>query len=267
MTASCAPREVATANSISRPERRSPVGSVLESAAHLTVWVWLIAVLALSPNPPASAAEATFVTPNRFDLTKLLPPAPAPESEQQRLDLDAVLKAQATRTASQSERALADATAGTFGFADVLGPNFNAERVPAVAALLDKARGDAVVAFSAGKGVWNRPRPFVVSTAVDPVGDRPEGSSYPSGASTVGYLTAIILANMVPEKSAALFARGREFGDDRVILGVHFPSDVEAGRLAATGLAAMLMQDAAFLKEFAGAQSELRQALGLPPKQ
>src|SRR5580700_6158281 len=120
MTASCAPREVATANSISRPERKSPVGLVLVSAANLTVWVWLIAVLALSPNPPASAAEATFVTPNRFDLTKLLPPAPAPESEQQRLDLDAVLKAQATRTASQSERALADATAGTFGFADVL---------------------------------------------------------------------------------------------------------------------------------------------------
>ncbi len=266
MTVSCARREKATKISVSRSNIRLSTKSVLESAANLAIWLWLVAFLALAPTPLASAAEATFVTPNRFDLTKLLPPAPAPDSERQRLDLDAVLKAQTTRSASQSERALADATAGTFGFADVLGPNFNAERVPAVAAFLDKARGDAVVAFSAGKGVWNRPRPFVVSTAVDPVGDRPEGSSYPSGASTVGYLTAIILANMVPEKSAALFARGREFGDDRVILGVHFPSDVEAGRLAATGLAAMLMQDAAFLREFAGAQSELRQALGLPPK-
>jgi acid phosphatase (class A) len=68
---------------------------------------------------------------------------------------------------------------------------------------------------------------------------------------------------MVPEKAVALFARGREFGDDRVILGVHFPSDVEAGRFAATALATALMQDPAFLKDFAEAKSELRRALGL----
>jgi acid phosphatase (class A) len=222
-----------------------------------------VVFLVLAMAGPAAAAEATFVTPDRFDLTKLLAPAPAPDSGQQRRDLAAVLAVQKARTPAQSERALADATAGTFGFADVLGPNFNAQRVPAVAALFDKIRGDAAVASSTGKGVWNRPRPFSVSAEVNPIGDRPEGSSYPSGASTVGYLTAIMLANMVPEKGAALFARGREFGDDRVILGVHFPSDVEAGRLAATAVATALMQDPAFLKEFAEAKAELRRALGL----
>jgi acid phosphatase (class A) len=227
-----------------------------------TLWSSVIlVVLALTGH--LAAAEATFVTPDRFDLTKLLPPAPAADSEQQKRDLAEVLTVQRSRTSAQSERALADATAGTFDFADVLGPKFNAQDLPAVAALFDKIRGDAVVAFQAGKGVWNRPRPFTVSTEVDPVGDRPEGSSYPSGASTVNYLTAIILANMVPEKSAAIYARGREFGDDRVILGVHFPTDVEAGRLAGTALAATLMQDGSFMKEFTEAKSELRQALGL----
>jgi len=222
-----------------------------------------VVLLLLATAGPAAAAQATFVTPDRFDLTKLLPPAPAPNSEQQKRDLADVLAVQKARTEVQSQRALADATAGTFGFADVLGSNFNAERLPAVAALFDKIRGDAVVAFSAGKEAWNRPRPFDASAEVNPVGDRPSGSSYPSGASTVGYLTAIVLASMVPEKAAALFARGREFGDDRVILGVHFPSDVEAGHLAATALAAVLMQDAAFAKEFGEAKSELRRALGL----
>jgi len=42
--------------------------------------------------------------------------------------------------------------------------------------------------------------------------------------------------------------------EDRVILGVHIPSDVEADRLAATALAAALMKDAAFMKEFAEAK-------------
>jgi acid phosphatase (class A) len=222
----------------------------------------IAAMLGLLPQHPAAAAEATFVTPDRFDLTTILPPAPAPDSEQQKRDLAAVLEVQNTRTAVQSDRALADATAGTFGFADVLGPKFNAQDAPKVGALFDKLRGDAVVAFQAGKGVWNRPRPFVVSTEIDPLGDKPDGSSYPSGASTVNYLTAIILANMVPEKSAALYARGREFGDDRVVLGVHFPSDVEAGRLAATGLAVALMENPAFMSEFAEAKAELRRASG-----
>jgi acid phosphatase (class A) len=222
-----------------------------------------VLLLIVTLGGPLAAAEATFITPDRLDLTKLLAPAPAPDSAQQKRDLAAVLATQNIRTKAEGDRALADATAGTFGFADVLGSNFTAERVPAVAALFTKIRGDAAVAFSAGKDAWNRPRPFVVSPEVNPLGERPGGSSYPSGSSTAGYLTAIILADMVPEKAAALYDRGREFGDERVILGVHFPSDIEAGRFAATALAAALMEDAAFMKEFTAAKSELRQALGL----
>ena len=225
---------------------------------------WLpVVFLVVAFAGQAAAAEATFLAPGHPDLTKLLAPPPAPSSMEQYGDLAGVLALQKTRTSGQTQQALADDTAGTFGFADVLGPSFSAERLPKVAALFEKIRGDAVVVANAGKDTWNRPRPYTVSTAVEPVGEKPSGSSYPSTSSVVGYLTAIMLANMVPEKSAALYARGREFGYNRVILGVHFPTDIEAGRLAGTVVAAALWENAAFVTEFAAAKAELRQALGL----
>ena len=58
---------------------------------------------------------------------------------------------------------------------------------------------------------------------------------------------------MVPEKRDAIFARGREYGDNRVVDGVHYPSDVEAGRIDGTLVADALMANPEFQKAFAEA--------------
>src|SRR5947209_20328887 len=79
--------------------------------------------------------------------------------------------------------------------------------------------------------------------------------SYPSGHSTRGALDAILLAQMVPEKRAEIFARGWDFGLSRVVGGVHYPSDVEAGRIDATAIVAIMMQNAGFQTDLAAARS------------
>ena len=73
---------------------------------------------------------------------------------------------------------------------------------------------------------------------------------------------AILLAEMVPERRAELFERGWEYGDARIVSGVHFPSDVEAGRILGTLIARQLEADARFRADMRSARSELRQALG-----
>jgi len=100
---------------------------------------------------------------------------------------------------------------------------------------------------------------------VHAIGELSTSGSYPSSHATRGQLTAIILANMVPEKSAQIYARGREYGENRIVAGVHFPSDIEGGRLSATAIAAVLMQNDQFKMDFNEAKAELRNVLGLAP--
>jgi acid phosphatase (class A) len=58
-------------------------------------------------------------------------------------------------------------------------------------------------------------------------------------------------------------ARAREFGENRVVAGMHYPSDIEAGRIAGSVISQALMQRDDFKSEFAAAKAELRSALGL----
>jgi acid phosphatase (class A) len=85
-------------------------------------------------------------------------------------------------------------------------------------------------------------------------------SSYPSGHSTLGYAWALALAELAPQRADAILLRGREYGDSRVICGVHFPSDVDAGRVLAAGVVARLHADADFRRALDAARRELSRA-------
>lgn len=214
----------------------------------------------------AFAADGTYLNPQEIDLTKLLAPPPAPGSAQQKTDLARVLKVQRTRTPAQVVRAQEDLKKSVFRFADVLGPQFNEANLPKTAALFLAAENDAALVAKGGKQYFKRARPFVNNTDVHPtVPTNPKGfyGSYPSGHATFGYMSAILLAQMVPEKSAEIFARGREFGQNRIVDGVHYPSDIEAGRIDGTLVAAALMDNPKFQHDFAIAKAEVRAALKL----
>jgi acid phosphatase (class A) len=214
-----------------------------------------------------SHADAFYISEQQVDLAKLLAPPPQAQSDRQKQDLVDVLDAQRLRTPEQSEHAVGDNNLSVFRIAgEVLGPNFVAERLPKTSAFFNHVMGDARTIFLATKDVWNRPRPFAVSADVKAIGEQPKSRSYPSGHAIRGYLAAIILSNILPEKRAELFARGRDYGMSRVVAGVHFPSDVEAGRFAATALAAGFMQSPAFTKDLMEVKAELRGELGLTPQ-
>ncbi len=224
---------------------------------------WCLGVLGLLILllPPAYADDGPWVRPGDLDLARFLPDPPAAGAAAAIADLAAVHAAQAGRTPALVAAVKADQEVSMFRFADVLGPRFNAEALPRTTALGRAACRDVALVVAASKRHWQRPRPFVADPDIVPVATIHASGSYPSGHAACGYLWGILLADMVPEQRAALFTRGIVFGDNRIAGGVHYPSDVEAGRMAAVAVAALLYRDAAFLATLEAARSELRSVL------
>lgn len=228
---------------------------------------FILALLGIFLYVPGNsfAAGMFYLTSDQVELVKLLPPPPDPNSEAQKHDLSAVLAIQDQRTPKLIGRAEADNVLSVFRFNDVLGENFKADRLPFASGFFDRSHADARSIIIVTKNVWRRPRPFKVSNEVIALGTKPRtGFGYPSGTTIFGTLTAIILANMIPEKQKEIFERSAEFSANRLVLGVHYPTDIEAGRLAATLIAAALMKTPSFMRDFETAKMELRTALEYP---
>ena len=66
-----------------------------------------------------------------------------------------------------------------------------------------------------------------------------------------------MISEVAPEHASAVLARGREFGDSRIICGVHFQSDIEAGRYLGSAMVSKLHQNAAFEADLATAKAEV----------
>jgi acid phosphatase (class A) len=242
----------------------------------------LWAALASLAASPAWSGAPHYQFSSQINIVDLLPPPPAADSPAQLADLQAVLEAQRAAHADGTlAHAVADVQQSCGRFSDALGDDLTSNSNSKLLAFLDQSALKGALISGPAKRYWKRTRPYAYSAAVERLGDMapqstaaPEikeraadalaHSSYPSGHATFGTICAILLAEMVPEKRDALFARNRDYDHSRMIVGAHFPTDLEAGRIAGTLGAQLLLQNPGFRRELDQARSNLRAALGLP---
>ncbi len=91
--------------------------------------------------------------------------------------------------------------------------------------------------------------------------------SYPSGHTALGWAWALILTEIAPDRENAILARGRAFGESRIICNVHWQTDVFEGRFMGAAAVARLHADPAFRAELEAAKAEIAavRAKGLKP--
>jgi acid phosphatase (class A) len=215
-------------------------------------------------TPPTTSTEPVHpTTPERnpavqVDPSVFIPPPPVADGP---LELAERAIVRGPWTAERRQQAVEDNQIDPFAaFDNVLGPNFTGQNFPATAALLDRAGRAAGFAGDPIKFVHRRDRPFVHDDSIVTCIPRPTSYSYPSGHAALGFGWSLVLAELIPSRADAIINRGRDFTWSRVVCGVHYPSDVDAGRIVASAAIARLHADPEFQREFAAARAEVAAA-------
>jgi acid phosphatase (class A) len=228
-----------------------------------------VVLLMLGASPALSLSDKPYLAESDADFGNLLPAPPADGSPRDKADMQGVLDLQKTLTPERLERIQADTEQSVYRIAgEVLGPNFTKDRIPLAGEFFGKINKDSVVGVRAIKQKYKRLRPFQANKAVQSpanIADASKGPTYPSGHSTFGAEVAILLSMMVPEKRSELFARGWQYGEQRIASGVAYPSDWEAGHIGATVMVTLMLQKPEFKADFEATKAAVRKGLGLAP--
>lgn len=246
----------------------------------LRPWLTTAALLVLagctSSAPRMSAVEASVTTRAVGylaadavpDSLALVPAPPAAGSAGFALDQQVSAEARALRGTARFEQAHRDAELGfpdgAQQFACALDLDVDAQRTPALYRLLERSRIDASAATRAAKKHYERPRPFTVNNEPTCTPDDEDGlrrnGSYPSGHTAIGWAWALILSEIAPARADAIQARGRNYGESRLVCNVHWQSDILEGRFMGAAAVARLHDNAAFNSDLKAARAEIAAA-------
>lgn len=220
----------------------------------------LAAAAALLLAAPQAGDTGPYLAQDQYpDGLQILPPPPAADSAAAALDLKIFRDTRKLAGSPRWQIATDDVTNDPLARnACAMGLVLDAKRAPALAHLLDRAGTGPVV--SRVKAAYQVPRPYLRTDGpiCEPKTAHLAGNGdYPSGHTANGWMEALILAEVMPERTTAILARGRAYGESRAICGSHSKSAVDAGYMAGAVVFTALHASPAFRHDVEAARAEL----------
>ena len=179
-------------------------------------------------------------------------------------DLKRYQDAKKYRNTTRGEQAVMDADASSDRmaavFGEILGFSISPSNAPNIYTLIKSIRYKSVDLVNRTKINYFRLRPFAQLHESTPVPSKEntyrENSSYPSGHTCYAWSLGLVLAEVAPARQNKILHRAYDFGFNRVIVGYHWPTDVDAGRVLAASLVAQLHSDEEFCNQLKQAKAE-----------
>lgn len=224
---------------------------------------------------PAGERPAGFLTGAMLpDAVATIPAAPKEGDARNTLDWEVFRKTRALEGGDRWALATADNNYRPdyllSAFSCAAGVSLTPANSPKLVSILARTTMDAGLAAEAAKQLYRRPRPFTRNEGNICI-ERTDGLAasydYPSGHASLGWMTGLVIAQLAPDHASQVLARGRAYGESRVVCGVHNMSAVEAARTNAAGVFAALQGSPEYTAAMAVARQEMdaARASGVTP--
>jgi acid phosphatase (class A) len=223
---------------------------------------WAIAQQAAAPAEPAVKGYLTDQTAPNGAL--ILPPQPTPGTDRYAADraifkVTRALEGTPRWALAQNDNQLTTADLEK-DFSCALGVMVTPANAPKLSLLLTRAARDSSRVMNGAKAVFTRDRPFKIdpgNICIAHTDSLDNSYDYPSGHTTLSWMTGLILSELAPDRSTQILTRARAYGESRVVCGVHNASAIEAGRTTGAATAAAVNGSAEFRADLEAARAEL----------
>ncbi len=196
-------------------------------------------------------------------MENVLPPPPVLTDSKFFHDWTQYQWGKSIRDTERGKQAIADAGIGAKYFMERFGAvmerTLTPEEYPELYRLISRLHLTEQQAGASAKAHFRRLRPYQQyheATSI-PKHERPtDYTSYPSGHTHASWLVGLALTAIDPIHTEAIMKVAYELGQSRVIVGYHYQSDVDAGRIVGSITFARLCADEDFQKMLQKAMKE-----------
>jgi len=196
-------------------------------------------------------------------LENILPPPPQPNSSRFMDDWAQYQWGKSIRHTERGQLAIEDAGISASYFMKRYSPaverELTPEKYPELYRLFSRAHKTESQAGKSAKQYFARVRPYQLfqEQSAVPTHEWPtDYTSYPSGHTHASWLMGLILTALDPDHTETIMNVAYEMGQSRVIVGFHYQSDIDAGRVAGSITFARLMSEPEFLQMLDAARKE-----------
>lgn len=189
-------------------------------------------VVAMMTTFSTQASAVPVLTPNQ--IRAVIGAYPAEGSQAEAKDDEILLDWQRKRTPEQCAAAGAQSDSSLKKF---FGSALTSRELTFLKVRLLKVPAVSGANVLIAKRTFDRERPYERNSEIKPCIKLGGESSYPSGHATSAYLYGRVLSKMYPKRAKVFMQLADQAALNRVIGGVHHPSDIAAGKKLADYLA------------------------------
>lgn len=185
---------------------------------------------AQKPASQVAVAKSYMRSDLYSEFKTQIPDFPKKGSKEQLADEAELRKVQKSRTDADCKRAESEVVVTLQSFYGLPYGSLTEAQVKTLEPLFDQIRQEGGPYIGQTKKGYNRLRPYEYVKGLTPCVHKEPSLAYPSGHATLGELYGLVLADLMPQHKDVIIKRAEQIAQDRVLAGVHHPTDIQSGK-------------------------------------